>query len=434
MKRFLIAVIAATFSVPAVSQTTIQFWHGLSGPLGGVVKSFTDEFNATQDEYVVVPTFKGSYADTLTASIAAFRAHKQPAIVQVYEVGTAAMIAAKGAVYPVYQLMADTGNAFDTSKYVQPVLSEYSTTDGKLLSMPFNSSTPVLYWNKELFEKAGLDPEVPPKTWPELGEFASKLVASGVKCGLTVQYGPWTLLENTGTVHDLPFATNDNGFGGKATELVFNDPLRQRLISMLASWQKDNRFKYYGREVKSMSHFTSGECAMHIASSGVARSIETAFNGKPFGTALGPYFPDIVNKPVNSQIGGATLWVLRGKDEKTYKGVAQFFNFLSRPDVQARWHQETGFIPLTHAAYELTKEQGYYKKFPAREVGYQSLTSSPPTPNSRGIRLGNFVQIRSIMDSELEAVWSGNKTAEQALDAMVEQGNRELKKFDATGQ
>lgn len=434
MLRLLTGIVFASGCSLAAAQTHVEFWHGLSGPLGAVVKKFTDEFNESQKEYVVTPTYKGNYADTLTAAIAAYRAKQPPAIVQVYEVGTAQMMAAKGAVYPVHKLMKDTGNAFNVKDYMPTVAAYYSTPQGEMLSMPFNTSTPVLYWNKELFKQAGLDPEIPPKTWPEMGTFTAKLVASGARCGLTVQYAPWTLLEHNGTWHNKPIATKQNGFEGKGTELVMNDPLRIRLIDMLASWQKDNRFVYYGREVKSMANFTSGECAMHIASSGVARSIETAFNGKPFGVSYTPYFPDVIAKPQNSLVGGATLWVLQGKSKETYQGVAKFFTFLSMPDVQARWHQETGYIPITPAAYEATKKSGYYEKFPAREIGYKSLTLNAPTPNSRGLRLGNFAQIRDIEDSELEAVWSGQKNAKQALDAIVEQGNIQLRKFDAATQ
>ena len=416
----------------AHAQTEVEFWHGMGGPTGTAVKEIADEFNASQKEYRVVPVYKGNYSETLTAAIAAFRAKQPPAIVQVYEVGTAAMMAAKGAVYPVYQLMADTGEKFEPGNYVAPVLSYYSTLDGKLLSMPFNSSTAVLFWNKELFKKAGLNPDVPPRTWDDMATVTAKIVAAGLPCGLTVEYAPWTMIESVGAFHDKPFATQQNGFAGKGAQLVFNDPLRVRLIEMLAAWTKDGRFKYYGRDTKSLANFTSGECAMHIASTGVTSFIENAFVGKSFGTAIVPYFPDVIPQPKNSLIGGATLWVLKGKSKETYKGVARFFSYLARPDVQSRWHQRTGFIPITTAAYELSKKEGYYEKHPAREIGYKSLLLSPPSVNSRGLRIGNFVQLREVEDSELEAVFNGQKTAKQGLDAMVEQGNVLLRKFDAS--
>jgi len=389
-----------------------------------------EKFNQSQKDYKVVSVAKGSYTETLTAAIAAFRANQGPHIVQVFEVGTGTMMAAKGAIYPVYQLMADTGEPFDPAKYIQPVTGYYSTADGKLLSMPFNSSTPVMYWNKEQFQKAGLDPEKPPVTWPEVGEYGKKLVAAGVPCGLTVQWQTWTMIENFGPWHNLPFATKQNGFAGTDIELKVNDPARIRHIETLASWQKDNVFKYGGREGRSTALFTAEECAMHIASSGSAGAIQAAFKDKKFGITMMPYYPDVIAKPQNSIIGGATLWVLQRKPKDDYKGVAKFMAFLSQPEVQAQWHQTTGYVPITTAAYELSKKQGFYEKFPGRDVAVQELMLNPPTENSKGLRIGPFVQIRDITDEELEAVWAGKKTAKQALDDIVTRGNKLLKDFD----
>ena len=228
MTRILLSSVAAAAALASASsafaQTEIQFWHAMGGNLGDTVNALAEGFNKSQSEYKVNPVYKGSYTETLTAAIAAFRAKQAPHIVQVFEVGTANMMAAKGAVYPVYQLMADAKEPFDPKAYIGPVYGYYSTPDGKLLSMPFNSSTPVLYWNKELMQKAGLDPNKPPKTWPELGEMAKKAVAAGAKCGFTPQWQTWTMIENYGAWHNLPYATKDNGFGGTDIELKFNDP------------------------------------------------------------------------------------------------------------------------------------------------------------------------------------------------------------------
>lgn len=409
----------------------IQWWHAMGGQLGEVVNKLAADFNASQSEYKITPVYKGSYTETLTAAIAAFRANQAPAILQVFEVGTASMMAAKGVVYPVYQLMADANEPFDPKAYIGPVYGYYSTTDGKLLSMPFNSSTPVFYWNKDEFKKAGLDPEKPPTTWKEVGEYAGKIVSSGAaKCGFTTQWQTWVLLENFSAWHNLPIATKENGFGGTDVELKINSPAHVELISMLNDWQKDKRFVYGGREGKSTPLFSSGECAMHIASSGSAGAIQAGLKDTPFGIGMMPYLDDVVKAPQNSIIGGATLWVLNGRPKAEYKGVAKFFTFLSKPEVQAEWHQKTGYVPITIAAADLTKKQGFYDKFPGRDVAVKQLTLNPPTENSKGLRLGNLVQIRDIEDTELEAVWSGKKDAKSALDAIVAQGNELLKKFD----
>jgi sn-glycerol 3-phosphate transport system substrate-binding protein len=427
------AVLASTAS-GASAQTEIQWWHAMGGNLGEVVNALADGFNKSQTQYKVTPVYKGSYTETLTAAIAAFRAKQAPAIVQVFEVGTANMMAAKGAVYPVYQLMADAKEPFDPKAYIGPVYGYYSTTDGKLLSMPFNSSTPVFYWNKEMFKKAGLDPEKPPKTWAEVGEMGKKLVASGAKCGFTPQWQTWTMIENYGAYHNLPFATKANGFGGTDIELKFNDAARIKHIQRLADWGKDKVFVYGGREGKSTTLFTAGECAMHIASSATASAIDKALGTANFGIAMMPYDPDVKAQPQNSIIGGATLWVLQGRPKEDYVGVAKFLNYLASAPVQAKWHQQTGYVPVTLEAAKLTEDAGFYKSHPGYDIAVKQLTLNPPTENSKGLRIGNFVQIRDVVDEELEAVWSGKKDAKTALDEAVKRGNELLKKFEAANK
>ena len=438
MTRILLSSVAAAAVLVsaqgAVAQTEIQFWHAMGGNLGETVNQLADGFNKSQSEYKVNAVYKGSYPETLTAAIAAFRAKQAPHIVQVFEVGTANMMAAKGAIYPVYQLMADAKEPFDPKAYIGPVYGYYSTTDGKLLSMPFNSSTPVLYWNKELLAKAGLDPNKGPTTWPELGEMAKKAVAAGAKCGFTPQWQTWTLIENYGAWHNLPYATKENGFGGTDIELKFNDAPRVKLIQMFADWSKDKTFVYGGREGKSDTLFNGGECAFRIGSSGSAAGAEKALGQDKVGIGMMPYSPDVIAKPQNSIIGGATLWVLQGRPAAEYKGVAKFLTYLSTTPVQAKWHQETGYVPITIAASEATEKEGFYNKFPGRDVAVKELTLNPPTANSKGLRIGNFVQIRDIVDEELESVWSGKKDAKTALDEAVKRGNEQLRKFEAANK
>jgi len=439
MTRILLSSVATaaavlTSAAGASAQTEIQWWHAMGGNLGETVNALAEGFNKSQTDYKVMPVYKGSYTEALTAAIAAFRAKQAPHIVQVFEVGTANMMAAKGAIYPVYQLMADAKEPFDPKVFIAPVYGYYSTTDGKLLSMPFNSSTPVLYWNKELLAKAGYDPNKPPATWPELGEMAKKAVAAGAKCGFTPQWQTWTLIENYGAWHDLPYATKANGFGGTDIELKFNDAPRVKLIQMLADWGKDKTFVYGGREGKSTALFTAGDCVFHIASSATASAIDKALGTDKFGIAMMPYSPDVRPKPQNSIIGGATLWVLQGRPKEEYKGVAKFLTYLSSAPVQAKWHQETGYVPITLAAADITEKAGFYKKFPGRDVAVEELTLNPPTENSKGLRIGNFVQIRDVVDEELEAVWSGKKAAKAALDEAVKRGNELLRKFETANR
>jgi sn-glycerol 3-phosphate transport system substrate-binding protein len=422
------------FKAPPQAQAAeeIQWWHAMGGKLGEKVEGICSQFNASNSEVRIIPVYKGNYTETMTAAIAAFRSKTQPHIVQVFEVGTASMMAAEGAIKPVYKLMEETGIPFDQSKYLSAVVGYYTTPEGKMLSMPFNSSTPVVYYNKDAFRKAGLDPEKPPRTWPELGEACRAIIAAGAtKYGFTSGWQSWVQLENLGAWHNLPFASKANGFEGFDTEFLFNSPQHVKHIQQLADWQKENIFKYGGRRGDCNPLFYNGEAAMLMNSSAYYGEV-TSTAKFDFGVAMLPYWPEIKGAPQNSIIGGATLWVMAGHDNKAYKAVAEFFRFLSRAEVQADWHQSTGYLPITHDAYTLSQQQGYYTKNPGSDMSIKQLTLNPPTANSKGLRLGNFVQIRDIINNELEAVWSGQKNPQEALDAAVKEGNILLRRFEKT--
>jgi sn-glycerol 3-phosphate transport system substrate-binding protein len=325
--------------------------------------------------------------------------------------------------------MADAGEPFDPESYLPAVVGYYTDADGRMLSMPFNSSTPVLYYNKPLFEQADLDPDQPPTTWPQLVEFADQLLESGVPCGFTTGWQSWVQLENFSAWHNAPFGTQANGFEGLDTEFVFNSPVHVRHIGNMGEWQQRKVFDYGGRRSDSGPKFYSGECAMYMNSSAAYAGIRDNADFD-FGVGMLPYYPDVEGAPQNSIIGGATLWVLRGHSDEEYQGVARFFSYLSSPEVQADWHQFTGYLPITRAAYELTEQQGFYADNPGTDVAIRQMTLNPPTENSLGLRFGNFVQVRDIINAELEAVWSGEKSAQEALDNAVERGNELLRRFE----
>ncbi len=407
--------------------TEIQWWHAMGGVNGERIDKMAADFNATQSDYKVVPVYKGNYTETMTAAVAAFRAKEQPHIVQVFEVGTATMMAAKGAVYPVEDMMADTGEPFDRSIFIPGVISYYQAPDGKLLSLPFNSSTPVLWYNKDAFAKAGI--EKVPATWDEMDAAAKKLLASGMKCGYSFGWQSWVMIENYSTWHNQPIGTKENGFAGTDTELTFNTDALKNRLGKIAAAQKDGSFVYAGRRGDSLPKFVNGECGMWMNSSAYFGSIKKQAKFD-FGQSMLPLDTDVAPKPQNSIIGGATLWVLKGHDKGDYKGVAKFMNYLSTAPVQAWWHQETGYVPITTQAGVLSKEQGFYDKNPGTDTAAKQLSLNAPTPNSRGLRFGNFVQIRDIINEEMEAIWSGTKTASEGLDAAVERGNKLLRKFE----
>ena len=415
---------------PARAATDIAWWHAMSGELGRRLEKLAADFNASQSDYRVVPSYKGNYTETVTASIFAFRSSTQPAIVQVNEIATA-MMAARGAVYPVYELMHDENEAFSPTDYLPAVAGYYVDLAGNMLSFPFNASTPILYYNKTLFRKAGLDPEKPPGSWPEVGAAAAKLVSAGAACGFTTSWPSWINVENFSAYHNLPLATRSNGLGGLDAVLVFNNPVLVRHVAQLAEWQKTKAFDYGGRASTAEPRFQQGDCGIFIGSS--ATRADIIANSK-FEVGYGrlPYWPDVAGAPQNTIIGGATLWVLRGRPPQEYKGVARFFGYLSRPDVQAAWHQATGYLPVTRAAYELSRAQGFYDRNPGTAISIEQMTLKPPTENSRGLRLGSFTLIRDVIDDELEQAFSGRKSAQAAMDSAVERGNKLLRQFERT--
>jgi sn-glycerol 3-phosphate transport system substrate-binding protein len=424
-----LAAIAIAFASPAQAVTDIRWWHAMSGQLGRQLEKLATDFNASQSEYRIVPSYKGNYTETVTAAIFAFRSRSQPAIVQVNEIATATMIAAKGAVYPVFELMRDQGEAFSPAAYLAAVTGYYADAAGNMLSFPFNSSTPILYYNKDQFRAAGLDPETPPKTWPEVGEAARKLRASGSACGFTTSWPSWINVENFSAFHDLPISTRANGFRGLDAVLNFNNPVVVRHIAQFAEWQVSKVFDYGGRATSAEPRFQNGECGIFIGSSATGADIKA--NSKfEVGYGMLPYWPDVKGAPQNTIIGGATLWVLRDRPGAEYKGVAKFFDYLSKPEVQAAWHQNTGYLPVTRAAFDLTRARGFYDRNPGAAISIEQVTLNPPTENSRGIRLGSFVLIRDVIDDELEQAFSGKKSAQAAMDSAVERGNRLLRQFE----
>jgi sn-glycerol 3-phosphate transport system substrate-binding protein len=439
LKHVVAATCTALACTSVYAQTQIQFWHAMTGANNDRVVSLADRFNKSQSTYKVVPVYKGGYDDTMAAAIAATRAGNAPHIVQIFEAGTATMMAAvgdetakrkKGVVKPIYQMMAEAGVKFDPKIYVPAVRDYYTDTAGRMLSFPFNSSTTVFYYNKDAFKKAGLDPNVPPKTWPEVQVAAQKIKDSNASaCPYTTAWQAWVQLENFHAWHNLPYATLQNGFGGLKTELVFNDMLTVRHIALLSAWAKAGLFVYPGRTTEGDGKFYSGDCAMYSGSSATYGNIVK--NAKfEFGVSKLPYYDDVKGAPQNTIIGGASLWVMAGKKPAEYKGIAQFFAFLSKPELAAEWHQGTGYLPITMAAYELTKKQGFYEKNPGTDISVQQMTGKVPTPNSKGVRLGYMPQIRTAIDEELEAVWAGKKAPKEALDEAVKRGNELLRKFE----
>ncbi|HEX9903830.1 MAG TPA: sn-glycerol-3-phosphate ABC transporter substrate-binding protein UgpB [Propylenella sp.] len=432
LKSALLGVaLAAITAGSALAQTEIQWWHAMTGANNEVVETLAKEFNENQSDYKVVPVFKGTYPETLNAGIAAFRAGEPPHIIQIFDVGTGVMMNAEGAIVPVAEVIEKGGGTFDKSQYLPGIVAYYSKPDGTMLSFPYNSSSPILYYNKDTYEKAGLDPNDPPETWPEVWEHARQIVSSGAaSCGYTSAWLTWIHLENFAAWNNLQYATNENGLAGPDIELTINSPIFVKHMQEIADLAKEGVFRYGGRTSEAKNLFLSGECGiLNDSSGGLGDIVKSGMN---YGTGPLPYEPEAEGAPQNTVPGGASLWIFAGHPEEEYKGVAAFFEFLSQRDIQSRLHQVSGYLPVTMAAYEATKESGFYEENPGRDQPIKQMIGKEPTENSRGVRAVNLPQLRDIQNEEFESMLAGEQDAQQALDKAVERGNTAI--ADALGQ
>ena len=416
---------------PAFAKTEIHLWHAMTGQLGEAVNELVKQFNDSQSEYEVKPLRKGTYPETLTAAIAAYRQRQAPHIVQVFEVGTQTMMLS-GAVHPVYQLMKEQEIAVDWKDFIAPVVGYYSK-DGNLYSMPFNSSTPIFYYNKDAFQKAGLDPSKPPQTWKQVEEYSKKLISSGAaKCGFSTAWPSWIQMENMHALHDQPFATRRNGFDGLDTKLVINQEFGVKHISQLAAWEKEKIFSYGGRQGAADPKFLNGDCGMYMHSSALIGGFTKGAKFQ-WGTAQLPHW-GAPYKKATSIIGGATLWVMKGKPAAENRGTARFLKFISDTNQQMWWHVTTGYLAISNSAVKNLETGYHFKKNPDQFTAFAQLTKGTATPNSQGLRLGNFVQIRDVVESEMENIFAGKKSAKQGLDDAVAKSNDILKEFAAANK
>ena len=429
----MLALAACALAARPALALDIRLWHGMPGELVKHIDQLVADFNASQRDYRIVPEYKGLYSQTMLAALFATRLREHPAIVQVAEVGTATMMAAKSAVVPVHELMREEKEPFDPKAYIPAVAAYYADANSDMLSFPFNSSTPILYYNKDMFRAAGLSPDTPPATWPEVEAAATKLLAAKTACGFTTDWPSWINVENFSALHNQPLATEANGFDGLDAELTIDNPVMTRHLAALVDWQKSRVFSYGGRTTRAEAKFLLGECAIFLGSS--ASRAEMLTHAKfEVGFGLLPYWPDVAGAPSRPILGGASLWVLRDRPGEEYAGVAKFFAYLSRPEVQAKWHQATGYLPITAAAYELTRKQGYYAQNPGADLAIRQITLNPPSPDMRGLRLGSYVSIRDIIEDEMEQAIAGKKTAAAALKSAVARGNALLREFEANNR
>lgn len=437
-RRHLLGAAAATALVTPpgraraqAGKTSIVFWHAMTAALGEEVNRLAAAFNAAQAEYEVQAVFKGTYPETLTAAIAAFRAGQAPHLVQVFEVGTGTMLAAGAAVKPAWQLIEETGSPIKATDYIPAVRGYYSFADGRLASVPFNSSTAVMWINADAFERAGLDPAHPPATYDEVAKAAQQIKdKAAADIPISSSWFSWIQFEEFAAIHNLAFASESDGFDGLGAELQVDKPAFVQQLQRFVDWQKDGLFKYGGRDSAADGILLSGQSAMGFNSSGERGDLIKSAKFK-WAAALLPYDPALTTSPINSIIGGASLWCMTAPNRpaQEYKAAAAFLAFLAQPETAAAWHQHTGYVPVTNAGYELSKTQGYYASNPGTELPVQQLTRGTVTANSRGLRLGRLPEIRNVLYEEVEKAFQGQQTAEAAMASAAARGNRVLRDF-----
>jgi sn-glycerol 3-phosphate transport system substrate-binding protein len=434
-RRTLLAGAAALATVPAAvraaDKTKIVWWHAMTAALGDQVNHAVDAFNQSQDAVEVTAIYKGGYADVLTATIAAFRAGQAPHLTQIFEVGTGSMLAAGKATKQVWELAKETGVAIDPKAYIPAVRGYYSLPDGRMASMPFNSSTAVMWYSKDAFRKAGLDPEKPPATWEAVVKAAQTIKEkNAADVPVTSSWLSWIQLEQYSALHNLPFASKEDGFQGLDAQLEVNSKAHVKHVQRLLDMTKDGTFKYAGRDNKPDQLLVSGAAGIHFNSSGMRGDMVKSAKFD-WGEAYLPYDPEIIKAPLNSIIGGASLWTMTAPNRTPaeYKAVALFLQFLGKPENDAYWHQHTGYVPVTLAGYELSEKQGFYKQNIGADLPVKQLARGTVTPNSKGLRLGRLLEIRNIIYEEMEKALQGGQTAQQAMDACVDRGNKVLREF-----
>ena len=394
----------------------------MSGSRAEVVQAIVDSFNEANPDVNLVAEFTGSYAETLTKALTAFSAGEAPNIVQVYEVGTRTMLDS-GAIVPVMEV---SGGALDQSQFVQPILNYYAIDD-ELRCMPFNSSTAMLYYNKDMFEAAGLDPEKPPATFSELYEMGQQIIEAGVAPNVISFGWPAWILEQMFAMHDQILANEDNGRAGLATETYWNSEFGVKVLTEWQKWAQDGILFYGGREYSANDPFIAGEFAMLAQSTSSLGGIQNAVEFE-LGTAFLPTL-DGYERNGNNVVGGGCLWTMSGKSDAEYDAVWRFYQHLSAVEQDIFWHKGTGYFPATNAAVEALEAEGWFEENPNFRTAFDQILAGNDTIAARGVLLGDFVIIRDVVGAAIEDAVVNGVDPQEALDTATEESNQILEDY-----
>ena len=428
------AALSVAFTASAAfaqDKVKFEYWYGLGGQLGDVVQATCDRFNESQSEFEITCVGQDGYANAVQNTIAAFRADQHPTVVQAYDAGTADLMMS-GEFYAVHQMMADFNIDIDWDDYFPGIANYYASSTGELYSMPFNSSTPMMYFNVADLAAAGVEA---PATWEEFEEALVALKASGKECAFGYAPSTWIDLEQFSMAHNVPIASNNNGYDGLDSEYLYNTTIHVKHMENIKRWYDEGLLEIRTTQggLNSRDSFAQGECSLYFGSiashAAVGNLVDGAFE---WDVAMIPVYEGTERH--NTVVGGASLWVLSGKSDDEYRGAAAYLQFLATPESEEYWSTNTGYIPVTKTGFDALVAKGFYDNAPykGRELALESLTYTDPGPLTRGIRLGGFIQARSEWENEVQAALQGNKTMQEALDTAVSRSNDILDKFART--
>ncbi|TCL71667.1 carbohydrate ABC transporter substrate-binding protein (CUT1 family) [Hydrogenispora ethanolica] len=445
MKRFFIVLgmLALMLSLSLVNvsakEVTIQFWHAMGGHNMEVVNSLVDQFNKTHPGIKVEAQMAGTYDDVLSKTQAAVRTKTAPHVIQIFEIGTRVMIDS-GIIIPVEDLGKKVARdrSFNWNKWIKPV-ANYYRMDGKLNSMPFNSSTPLLYYNKTFFKQAGLDPNQPPQTFEDLKKYAEKLTvrdAQGAvtRYGMTLAIYGW-FAEQMSYNQDALYVNNNNGRTGRPTKALFNGPALVRFLDLWKAMVDQGTMLNAGAgTAPAQQAFLSGRAAMMFESTAQVNNFENGLKkiGSELGTAYLPLPKGVKRGGVC--IGGASLWVTKDHPEEELKATWEFLKWLTLTEQQVYWFENTGYFPTTLSAVEAAKKTRFFTEHPNYATAFQQLLIAKNDYATQGAVMGSFAAVRKTVEDAVEEVLSGKKTTKKALDDAAAKVDKMLAEYNSLYQ
>ncbi|MDQ5946689.1 MAG: sn-glycerol 3-phosphate transport system substrate-binding protein [Pseudomonadota bacterium] len=392
---------------PVQAVTEVDFYHQLDRARGEKLAGLVEQFNAQSKDYRVKLV--------QSANVGA------PAVLNLATPANVATFSESQAKFrPLHKVMADAKEKFDGKQFTPELRVRVTDAKGNLVALPLAMSTPVLFYNKNAFRKAGLDPNTPPKTWWEVQTVAGKLLDSGLRCPYTTSWPAWVHIDNTS-------ALNGSDVAGPKGDWTFNSLVQVKHIALLASWHKSFYFHYFGRGDEADRHFAAGECGMLTTGSAFAATLRDS-SSLDIGVAPLPYYDDVFGAPQHTLADGASVWIGEGKSPAEYKAAASFIQYLVTPEVQVEVTRMGGFLPMTSVARAVASSKLLAGDLAGLHVAYGQLKKEGAT---HPLRVSQVEPVRIIVEEELEAVWANKKPAKEALDTAVARGNVILVKNSA---